>query len=426
MLRKILVVIIGFLLVQGSPGAFAQIDVDEEIQRLEKRLKKLQKKDAKRNRSLIKKLTKSSDRMRINGFASAGLSTTDSDAEFVLEINDTKNYQIDTVVGMQFSFQVNSKTDAVLQLLGRGVTANDVEAEWAYVSYQATPTLKVRGGRLRIPFYNHSEFLDVGYAYNRVRPNSTMYSLAPFTSYYGMDILADFSFFGGEHSLQIYNGTDDMALELLGFKINLYGAYWASEYGPITFRVGRTIAKIGAEFDFIKLQEGFSADVLGAIVASGDMGDLLGADGFVAEFTSYGVMYDDGVWFSNLEVADLFIDFLLNSYDLMDFTLGRRFNRWSPFIGFGKQYSKDETHLANYLLANLPEGDFAPPFINSLGVDSTFSQTYTAGVRFEWKTGVAVKLQLDHFTRMKGTRGMFISDPGENTQLFSLVIDAAF
>lgn len=47
-------------------------------------------------------------------------------------------------------------------------------------------------GRLRIPFFYYSEFLEVGYAYNWVRLPSDIYNIS-FSSFDGIDFTQRFS-----------------------------------------------------------------------------------------------------------------------------------------------------------------------------------------------------------------------------------------
>ena len=42
--------------------------------------------------------------------------------------------------------------------------------EWAFLKWQALPSLYVRAGRMGAPFFMISDFRDVGYANTTVRP----------------------------------------------------------------------------------------------------------------------------------------------------------------------------------------------------------------------------------------------------------------
>ncbi|MBL4868399.1 MAG: hypothetical protein JKY67_18695 [Pseudomonadales bacterium] len=161
---------------------------EERINKLEKQLKKLARKSTKRNRAINSKFKKAQARLKFNGFVSAGLSRSDEAADSIIGVSDQNNYLVDTIFGLQVNAKINDKTSAVLQLVGRGIDANNVLAEWGYLSHAFTPNVTVRIGRLRVPFYVASEYIEVGYAYPWVRPPIDVYTLVPITSYYGTDI----------------------------------------------------------------------------------------------------------------------------------------------------------------------------------------------------------------------------------------------
>ena len=78
-------------------------------------------------------------------------------------------------VGLQGTYAFNDKLSATGQVVGRGVDGIKADVEWAYLSYEASPNWTLQAGRKRLPLYFYSEFQDVGYAFNWVRPPTDLY-----------------------------------------------------------------------------------------------------------------------------------------------------------------------------------------------------------------------------------------------------------
>ncbi|MBQ0731612.1 MAG: hypothetical protein KBT75_12970, partial [Oleispira antarctica] len=149
--------------------------------------------------------------LNIYGFMSVGVGILDNDKVTIEGFEGEGNFKQDTIIALQVSKQVNDKTTATGQLVSRGTDDFKTEAAWAFVSYQATEDFTARMGRLRIPFFYYSEFLEVGYAYNWVRLPSDIYNI-PFSSFDGVDFTQRFSIGSLDNSIQVNYGrlTDDL------------------------------------------------------------------------------------------------------------------------------------------------------------------------------------------------------------------------
>ena len=130
--------------------------------------------------------------LNIYGFMSVGVAALDNDSVALDDFESDANFKQDTVLGIQISKQVNDSTSVTGQLVSRGLDDFKTEAAWAYVSFDATESTTLRMGRLRVPFFYYSDFLDVGYAFNWVRPPSEVYRI-PFSSIDGFDLTQRFS-----------------------------------------------------------------------------------------------------------------------------------------------------------------------------------------------------------------------------------------
>lgn len=153
--------------------------------------------------------------VRINGFLTAAGTYTDADDNIYddsIAANDLRFDGRDTRVGVQIAADVTERIGATLQLLARGGLAGGedafgVEANWAYVNYNFTDTAKLRAGRIKIPTFLTSDYIEVGYAYPWIRPPEEVYVLNPITTFSGVDMLITPTFGPVELLIQPYYGT---------------------------------------------------------------------------------------------------------------------------------------------------------------------------------------------------------------------------
>lgn len=78
-------------------------------------------------------------------------------------------------VGLQGTYTFTPKVSATVQAVARGVEGPKVGLEWAYLTYDVSPSWTLQVGRKRLPIYYYSDFQDVGYAYTWVRPPTDIY-----------------------------------------------------------------------------------------------------------------------------------------------------------------------------------------------------------------------------------------------------------
>jgi len=461
----------------GVSWAMTDQEFDKRIEVIEKRISKADKKSKKRAKSINKKFNKYLERLKINGFASAALTTTDVVADHIIGIDDTKNYQSDTMIAMQANFQINDSTEAVLQLVGRGTERNNVEAEWAYIAHSFTPNFVVRGGRLRVPYYTASEYLEVGFAYPWARPPIDVYNQAPLTAYYGADATYNFELAGIEGVIQAFNGTDTIVTSAVVANLDqMYGVFLTLSKGPFSIRFGDTLASISlqgelkltpppvvinsAEYaDFVTLiptikaiaasmpelalppldtelqqYQAFLAYTLylentdqfgtglldGVAGAGGALAAAFDLEGLSIDFQSIGLSYDDGNWIALFEATQLIFTGEFTDANAHYVTVGRRFNKFLPYFHYAHSYTIGEGIIASSI------GSLIPALVNGLGFATAKQKSYGAGVRWDVRNGIAIKLQMDHMTDLEHTFGKFLTDPGNNAELYTLVFDVVY
>lgn len=119
-----------------------------------------------------------------SGFASVGagkvISKKDdvflSDYATVAQYDNDVSFSPDTTYGLQAMGRIDDKLSIASQIVGRGADEMNAGVEWAYITYELSPSLSMQVGRKRLPLYFYSDFYDVGYSYYWIRPPADNYT----------------------------------------------------------------------------------------------------------------------------------------------------------------------------------------------------------------------------------------------------------
>ncbi|MBV1889046.1 MAG: porin [Proteobacteria bacterium] len=153
--------------------------------------------------------------VKTNAFVTAGLSYVDSKVPYA-GVDDNLNSGDVSKMGVQFTFDpdIELPITFTMQLLAKGRNNWDVDAEWAYLSYQATDELTLKVGKVLAPYFMISQSINVGITYPWSIPPEEIYGPAniPFTSVAGFDLtyagyIGDYgyavTFYSGENSFEV-------------------------------------------------------------------------------------------------------------------------------------------------------------------------------------------------------------------------------
>jgi hypothetical protein len=186
---------------------------------------------------------------QIKGFASvvAGI-TTDVDTS-LFGYNDKLSFKPESLFALQVSSDLGEGLSATAQIMSRGENDYSANFEWAYLSYEISDNAQINAGRLRIPFYRYSDFLDVGYAYNWNRPPSSVYN-SIFSTYDGVSYVYSNALGSVDSSVQIIAGSHSSETDVGSAKLdNLMGVNWTLNYDWLTARVGYFVADVTVELN---------------------------------------------------------------------------------------------------------------------------------------------------------------------------------
>jgi hypothetical protein len=339
-------------------AAFADEATDAKVAQLEQQVQALQAQQT-------KNLT---DKFNFNGFISGAYISSDNDAGYN-NATSSADFIQDSKMGLQATFNISNQTQAVLQLMMKGENDWDVEAEWAYLSHRFDGGVKVRGGKLRVPLFMYSDYLDVGFAQPFARPPGEVYDQVPFSSYTGGDVSYDFELEDSTLTLQGFGGESDVSGEVTSLDLsNMIGvnASWTDLTWTLRAVYGQT--KIDG-------------------ITNG-----LVIDNEKSVFNGLGGSYDNGSFLAVGEWTTVKIDGLLADTESAYVTFGYRIKSFTPYVTIAYVETTD-----NDVRSNLP-----PQLSLSLNQERT---AYSAGLRWDAIDNVAIKFDLTYATDFGDTNG---------------------
>ncbi|ARU55137.1 MAG: porin [Pseudomonadales bacterium] len=188
--------------------------------------------------------------LKFNGYLTAAVAISDEDRANYFGITDKATFNSDSIVAIQAEADINDRVSATIQLLANGRDDYSVEAEWIFLSYKALPDVQIRGGRLRLPSYMISDYVEVGYAYPWVRPPHTVYGLVPIFTFDGVDLYYTKSFGQWSVTAQPFYGSSKktVSVQRLPTEItlsNMWGFSFSVSNDWFLFRAGHA----GMELD---------------------------------------------------------------------------------------------------------------------------------------------------------------------------------
>jgi predicted porin len=144
--------------------------------------------------------------------------------------NDTLSFKNATRFGLQLSHSWDDTLSITAQILSDGNTeeAFQPEVTWMFLKKQFTPNTSVTVGRFSTPFYYFSESIDVGYAYNWIRPPADAYRI-DMKSMNGVKVTHDLQVGNGYLTADVFYGDAEQravkANSILGGSLN-YSYDW--------------------------------------------------------------------------------------------------------------------------------------------------------------------------------------------------------
>ncbi|WP_350431098.1 hypothetical protein ABIS04_11085 [Shewanella sp. H8] len=387
--------------------AIADEAADAKIAQLEQRVQALQ---SQQNASLA-------DKVKLNGFISGAYISSDNDAGYN-NADTGANFTEESKFGLQATFDISDNTQAVLQLMMRGKYDWEVEAEWAYLSHRFENGIKVRGGKLRVPLFMYSDYLDVGYAQPFGRPPVEVYGAVPFSSYTGAGVSYDVDFddstltmqmFGGESTIKA-TGTD--VSNLIGANVN-----WTDETWTLRAVYGQ--AKLDGD-----LNSEVDVTLAPGVVTKADY-TVLELNDEKGTFAGVGASYDNGEFIAVTELTRIEVDNVSPDTDSGYLTLGYRINEFTPYVTVAYMKTQDNEE-------RLPVSEAAAIQMVAFNAER---MAYSLGLRWDAIDNLAIKFDVTYADDFGDTSGGFSGNSidtttgkftYDDTLIYTVKFDAVF
>ncbi len=335
---------------------------------------------------------------------------------------DKWTFDNDTIFGLQISAQVSDKVTATGQFIAKGAEDFELDAEWAYISFQATDNLKLRAGRFVIPFYLYSDFRNVGYALPWIRAPQAVYSLA-FNSTNGVDFIWTPSLGYFDATIQGYTGSNNFTAPALG-NADMetrkgMGLSLTLNRDWFTFRIASHKADVSLNGDQVVLPTGVTLNQFSAATAQAGFpanARLLQIQDDEFTFDEMALSVDTGRFLAVAEMTELRSDTFYRGSDRTLLMLGYRHSDWLFHVTAGDADDPVQEDMTAGIpvitqTEDLREGLDAV----SMSVQRVYS-TMTYGVRWDFTPSVAFKFELEFLD----------DDRSDKSRLMSFAIQSVF
>lgn len=348
--------------------------------------------------------------VQINGFASVvtGIDFEDDEVDDDDYGSRTTDNLQESKVALQWSADLGEGIRFVGQTMAKGSSSEGFKLtyEWAYFDFNVGDSGKFKFGRLRIPFYKYSDYLDVGYAYHWITPPKSMYSI-DYSNVDGIGYQQNFTSLGLDHTLNLTLGALQQSVDFDGEDVqaqfeNFIAINWSATLGNHEFNAAysQSDGYIPAS-DLVGLETIAQLGGDSGVTYNGDRGYFIGIGykgtfGPLSIFTEYSTVGIENAIFADFSGGYLGASYSINEYTY-HITYGMRENEEKEFTG---------------TTANTDLGAFVPPpdgpITTGITLNSTArsfgngdSTTITIGARKEVGATTAVKIDLDLYTEDK-------------------------
>lgn len=314
-----------------------------------------------------------------------------------------------SLIGLQGELSFSDSLSVNAQVIGYTNDNKKSGLEWLYLNYQPTENFQIKLGKNKTPFFNFSDVESVGFAYHWTTPPQQVYNDYMFNSFDGVfaryDIPNRFlnmnvEAYWGKYSGEYIIGEDEFSLDidnLAGFIINgnLDGLSFRASYhqgdGQVEVEQLSSFIKILENANFNRMAEQLSL--------SGDF-----------SFYQFGLAYEKLNYFVKTEITQTVPDlFIVPKISAKYISFG--YSK-APFV-FHVTYSKSDADYQEPI-NEIPIGINAQLNALHYGFEQVIQSTnkdnltsYSAGVRWDWQTNIALKFDVTFLNADKNQDGFF-------------------
>ncbi len=345
-----------------------------------------------------------------SGFGTLGYVATNTDEALFANpsqpggVGKSGGFGPDSKIGAQ----VNAKANSVFSATVQGVAQTNPKGEfrpgleWAFIKAQATPELALRAGRIGLPFYMVSDYINVNYSNLWLRPPHDVYGQVGFNHFDGGDAIYQTTLGGATVTGQVFYGSTTVhSPSAVIHARHEVGLNFTAEFeSGITVRLGRAQAKLTVETAPL-------AGLLGTLEAVGfpALANEISVENKDASFTGAGVSLDHDNWVGSIEYTKRKTSSYVASTTGWAITGGYRLGKFTPYAVVSK-LKVDSYNVNNTIPAVGPLVPLKMGVDGLLATQNIAQKTDSIGVRWDAWKNIAVKAQYDHIKPDNGP-GLF-------------------
>lgn len=284
------------------------------------------------------------------------------------------------------------KFDEDLSMIGQATARltphrnGDVTPDWLYVSYNLNSAWTVQAGRKRLPIYNYSDFMDIGYSYPWIHPPQDLYGWQ-IDHYNGANLMYRDTVEGIGVTWNIWTGAErDRNNEMLN-QLYYHGKIDENWYNMLGTYVD--LSRDWWQVRVIYMNNEVTRRLNGAEIHSADK----------QHFTGFALNLDPGQWVIRSEYNQFIRPDDKDYYYASLVGVGYRIGDWLPMLTYSQ---------------------FREDFQPSPNDTDEIHHTRSASLRWDFRPGMALKAEYDDF--VDHSHWPFLG----NTKLVTLGLDTVF
>ncbi len=388
----------------------------------------------------------------LSGFVSLGLVASDNPSfAFRRDISQGKgsyddhlSWRNDSLLGLKWQGRWSYQLDTTIQLVAKDRVDNTLgeSIEWAFVHYRPKDGWDWRLGRLGVDIFMLSDYREVGYAFNWVRPPQDVYGPLSLYSLDGLDFNKRFDLQAATINLKLFYGhtrqtypldfgahqVDSVDVNPGGLSLNLEAGDWKLRYSYVQVKINNNF------YD----QLGDALKQFSPVwPEASDLAQSISTRGSQFAYAELGLGYDSSSWWLQTELINLRSQStLLPDSRHYYASLGRHFGPWLVYL------NRSRAQPLSPPMAIAPPQGYPEPYNSQLlGFNqqlNTFlngsrliQRSWGLGLRWDFTSRMALKLQLDQVDFSARGSNLWLATQGaasvdQNSRVLSLSWDAIF
>jgi len=340
---------------------------------------------------LLSQVASSAD-LEIHGFISAYGGINLEKDKVTYGYKDKFTFQPDSLAGLQFMSKLNDKVSATVQLVSEAKNDYDIEAQWAFIEYKFNETWSLQTGRIRIPWYMMSDYLNAKKSYHWVRAPSGVYS-APFGSFEGVKL---------RHKTLLGDWESDATLTFGNYHNSEYilsgstlppTLFEAEDWLALTWRLNSENSHLFLSHHFVEmsLEPDNIKEALAEIGADyPDIAENIRVKNKSTTITALGYIYDNGDFLFQTEVSRFDLDGYFSVQNSFYASVGKYFDGLLIHITYEKDENKPHLSYAD----DIPQGDIKDLATLVLNTQKKDNNVVSIGAKYDIDINTAFKIQL--------------------------------